>query len=126
MLNIEEAITLINSLESEAGLYKKSRDEITANLRKVEAKSDELRQRIIDELKADGVVKDSLANYEIALRSTPATIEIPDVNCVPDEFIRIKREPDKIRIKDAAMKGLKANWFSVVDGKETLIIKGKI
>jgi hypothetical protein len=124
-LNIEEAIDKICSLENEANLLKRNRDDIIAMIRKAEQASSELREKVISEMKTDGVVKDGLTKYDISLRNTPATIEVVDIDSVPEEFTRIKREPDKIKIKDAAMRGLKANWFSIIDGKETLTIKGK-
>lgn len=40
------------------------------------------------------------------------SIDVPDANAVPDDFCRIKREPDKLKIKDHLDAGNRPNWAS--------------
>ena len=46
-----------------------------------------------------------------------------DETAVPDDFMRIKKEPDKALIKDALKDGLAVNWASMEEGKEFVVVK---
>lgn len=126
MQQLEQDILLISKLEARAERCKRLLNRINDVKRKAEYDAEETRQRIANEMLLDGVKQHSFNDFDINLREPTPVIDVPDIETVPDMYVRIKKEADKTRIKAAAMKGLKANWFTVQDGKLTITIKGKL
>lgn len=88
------------------------------------SEANQLWAEVIAEMQADGLVKEVYDEFDVSLREGRESIIIADDSSVPDEYTRIKREPDKVKIGLAAKEGLQANWF-VIERKPTLTIKGK-
>lgn len=126
MQQLEQQIIKIGKLESRVDRCKRIIMRVNGLKQKDEFEAEKLRQEIANEMLLDGVKKHSFDDFDITLREPTPIIEVPDVEAVPDIYTRIKKEADKTRIKAAAMKGLKANWFTVQDGKLSITIKGKM
>lgn len=67
---------------------------------------EEMRQALIDFMEGNGLV----STERLWLSKTVSlSVDIIDVDSVPDEYIRIKREPNKAAIK--ALKLPESNWL---------------
>ncbi len=60
----------------------------------------------------------------ITVKPAPVSVLIPDNEAVPEEFCRIKKEPDKTRIKEF-LKHNKCNWATLSDRDNTIQLKTK-
>jgi len=66
--------------------------------------------------------------YQIGWSVPKQSVKVIDDDAVPDEFCRLKREPDKKKIKEAMDYGTKLNWARLEFGESHLqwkIIKEK-
>lgn len=111
-LLIDMLIGTRNSLEC-AKANVKAAQEVQQSFEKQLA---DVEQAITDYCTANGVVQFSTENHSITLGSS-SSIDIPSVDAVPEEYTRIKREPDKVKIKNTRPEG--ANWYTI---KETNFI----
>jgi hypothetical protein len=92
---------------------------------KCSSEANQLRAEIIAEMQGDGLIKEVFDDIQISLREPKEAVDVLDIDSVPEEFIRIKKEPDKVAILKAAKSGLAANWFTI-KREPTLQIKGII
>lgn len=84
-------------------------------------------ERNIDDAKA-GIIKlmddnGVRSTQQCYFKATPKSVVILDEKLLKDEFIRIKREPDKIAIKKAIDDGKTVDGAQLSNGGETLVIK---
>lgn len=64
-----------------------------------------LKQAALDYMQGNGLVDSELFRIQ---KSTSVIVD--DVDALPDEYVRIKREPDKLKIKANLPD---ANWYSI-------------
>lgn len=62
-------------------------------------------------------------DYKIAWSTPRQSVKIVDDAAVPDEFCRVKREPDKKKIKEELESGAKHNWAALEYGEKHLTWK---
>lgn len=114
--------------EAEAAAVKAMRQELTAELAAREARhtqrAEALRRAVVwamGELELPRI----LAPDFTASVSTPehGPIHIPDEAAVPDQFCRIKKEPDKAAIKSLLDRGERVNWASFAPARPKLTIR---
>lgn len=118
-------IKQINALESEAATIAENirigtqalRDKQTA----LTKQANELRAQVIKEMQESGVVKDRTEDFVLTLRKGSESVDVESEDSVPDEFIRLKREVDKAKIKAVRPAG---NFYVIRRGEDTLTIKG--
>jgi len=70
-----------------------------------------------------GVKKIDVVEATIFVGNKPRSVIITDDNLIPDEFIRIKREPDKKAIKAALEDSKTVNGATLSNGGTTIIIR---
>lgn len=71
-----------------------------------------------------GIRKLERAEYTASLRAVPAGVEIVDLDAIPDDLVRLKREADKTAIKKALGDGPVAG-ARLTNGGETVSIRRK-
>lgn len=71
-----------------------------------------------------GIRKLERAEYTASLRAVPPGVEITDMDALPDNFVRIKREADKAALKTALKNGPVAG-ARLANGGETVSIRRK-
>jgi hypothetical protein len=92
---------------------KKEVEAASAVLRTMEKQLEDVEQAIIDYCEANGVLQFNAEHYSITVQSRES-VDVPDVDAVPEEYTRIKREPNKILIKEARPQG---NWYAIKETK---------
>lgn len=69
---------------------------------------EEMRQALIDFMEGNGLVKtDRLSLAKVTTRS----VDVEDIDSVPDEFVRIKKELNKAKIKADGVSPEGNNWL---------------
>jgi hypothetical protein len=90
------------------------------------AKQADAQDELIAELlKLAGLEKLKLPEATAYFANGAIRTVIPDDTAVPDAFCRIKREPDKTKIKAALEAGERLNWASLEQSEKHLVIRTK-
>lgn len=109
-----------------------------AHITAIKARADDLRDRkarlerrqkarrgvVQAALDTAGIRKLERAEYTASLRAVAPSVEIVDPDAIPDELVRIKREPDKTAIKKALGDGPVAG-ARLTNGGETISVRRK-
>jgi hypothetical protein len=64
-----------------------------------------------------------LPTAKISLGKSPAKVIITDESAIPDEFVRVKREPNKTAIKEALVGGKDVPGATLSNGGTSLTIR---
>jgi hypothetical protein len=122
---MNEKIKQISLLESEAAeiaeTIKRGTEAMNAKRTACITKANELRAQVIAEMKNNGVVAETLEDFKISIKRGAESVDCPDINAVPSEYIRIIHEIDKVKIKAVRPSG---NFYVIKRGDDTLTIKG--
>lgn len=81
------------------------------------------RALILKMMTAAGVDKHKTTEGNISVVNSPEKVIITDENAIPDELMRIKKEPDKTAIKKALQLGKQVSGASLSNGGITLMIR---
>ena len=90
-----------------------------------EQRSKAARDLMLKVMQAANVRKRELPAATLSIRNGSTRLVINDDESVPDDMCRIKREPDKAKIKDALMAGSTFNWAALVRGDDGLTVRVK-
>jgi len=116
------------------------RANIVAEAQALEARISELQERLARRRRAaDWLRREMLslmrtyalrsvrdAEYTISVTTRPPTIDVEDMLALPDEFVRVKREPDKIALnRHFKETGELPAGCRLVEGVETITIRSK-
>ena len=82
--------------------------------------------KIIELMKENGVVSDKTDFATFTIKSSPPSVVVPDVDKLPDEFVKVKREPDKNKIKQFLADNGSCDWAEWGEYKEILMIKDNV
>lgn len=77
----------------------------------LEKRLEDTKQAMIDYMVGNGVEKTTINHLSVSISKSYA-VDVPDVEAVPEEFLRVKvvKEPNKLLIKEARPD---ANWWSI-------------
>jgi hypothetical protein len=92
---------------------------------RLESRSDSLREILHDLLSRANLRKLVLPECTLSLSAKPQSVVIADETALPEQFIRIKKEPDKAAIKEALKRGEQIPGAAFSNGGETLTIRRK-
>jgi Arc/MetJ-type ribon-helix-helix transcriptional regulator len=125
----EEAIESIVTALSEnelllAGIESRVR-EMRERHDRFESRSEKLREALRDLLCRANMRKLVLPECTLSLSAKPQSVVIADESALPEQFIRIKKEPDKAAIKEALKRGEQITGAALSNGGETLTIRRK-
>ncbi len=77
-------------------------------------------------MKENGVVSDKTDFATFTIKSSPPSVIVRDVDKVPDDFVKVKRDPDKNKIKQFLTDNGSCDWAEWDDYKEILMIKENV
>jgi hypothetical protein len=97
-------------------------DEIHERKSRMERREHALRQLIHKVMDTAGLRKRELAEATVSIRNGQAKVVIIEEGLIPDEFMRIKKEPDKTRIKAAIQAHEQVPGCSLSNAEETIAI----
>lgn len=114
MTNQEEEAFILNeylSARHELELVETQIRNLRTRKNHLEALKEETKQAMIDYMVGNGVEQTTINHLKVSVSKT-YSVDVPDVEAVPEEFLRIKvmKEPNKLLIKEARPD---ANWWSM-------------
>jgi hypothetical protein len=123
---MNELIKQINALELEAAeiaeTIRRGTEAMRAKQTALTKQANELRAQVIADMQVNGCVKEELADFVISLKRGSESVDVPDDAAVPQDYLRVKTEVDKAKIKAVRPE---ANWYTIKRGEDTLQTKGK-
>lgn len=122
---IERALAERQEAETMAGAIKARAIDLAARQSRFERKSEAMRKLIKSVMQAADLPKVQLTEATLSIQAPRISVEITDVNELPQGYVRIKREPDKTAIKTALMGGDEIPGATLAYGDETLSIRVK-
>lgn len=78
-----------------------------------------MRKQLKEVLLAEGVIKTETERFNVTVKNVPPSVLIPDNEAVPEGFYRIKKDPDKTKIKEF-LKASKCNWAQLSEPTTTI------
>jgi hypothetical protein len=87
-------------------------------------KQESIKAAMLGAMTLAGMTKLPLTEATLSRGASRQSVVIVDESALPDEFVRIKREPDKVAIANALKSGDVAG-ATLSNGGETLTIRGK-
>jgi hypothetical protein len=91
----------------------------------ITTRQDQLKEYLRCNMIKSGISKIDCPYFKISLRKPVKSAQVDDVDLLPDEYVTVKTviSPDKNAIAEALKNGAEVNGASLVDGKQSLIIK---
>jgi hypothetical protein len=88
-------------------------------------RQEQLKEYLRHNMVESGITKIDCPLFKISLRKAVKVVQVDDVNLLPDEYVTVKTviSPDKLAIAKALKDGAEVSGASLVDGKQSLIIK---
>lgn len=115
--------------EQEAKIAKQARDTADMTYKGLAAKADEAKAALLACMKENGLLQSQLdygmSTIVLSVRKGSLSVDVPDLEAVPQDFIRVKREPDKKKIADMLKDGALVNWATLQQGEDILMIDSK-
>ena len=96
---------------------------MTDRRRRYDAKVAALRSLILDVLDAADLPKVVLPDATLSVTRGRLTPHVADADALPDEFVRVKREPDKRAIAEAVKAGTTPPGVVIANGSPSLTIR---
>lgn len=91
----------------------------------ITTRQEQLKEYLRHNMIESGISKIDCPYFKISLRKAAKSVQVDDADLLPDEYVTIKTviSPDKNAIAKALKNGVEVNGASLVDGKQSLIIK---
>lgn len=103
---------------------KARQDELRDRKARLERRQKVRRSVVHAALDTAGIRKLERPEYTVSLKAVPAGVDVVDPDALPDDLVRIKREPDKSAIKKALDAGPVAG-ARLTNGGETISVRRK-
>lgn len=102
-------------------LNKQAKRELTMKGNRLEKELEDIEQAWIDYMRGNGLKETEIGHLKLSIGES-YSVDVDDVDAVPDEFVREKivREPNKILIRELKPQG---NWY-VIKQSYKLTVKG--
>ncbi len=100
-------------------------DDLTQRKRRFERRDEAIRQLMLQMLQAANLRKLELPEATLSIRAGSPKVIVTDEPAIPDEFVRIKREPDKTKIKGALQDGTQVPGATLSNAEEYLTVRTK-
>lgn len=111
--------------ETMAAALKLRIDMLAERRKRFEDSDDAMRRRMFKLLQAAQLRKVELLTATLSIRAGVPKVIVTDEDALPETFVRIKREPDKTRIKVALQDGIEVPGATLSNAEESLAILTK-
>ena len=98
---------------------------LQAMKRTITTRQDQLKEYLRYNMIESGITKIDCPYFKISLRKSAKSVQVDNVDLLPDQYVTVKivTSPDKNAIAKALKSGAEVDGASLVDGKQSLIIK---
>lgn len=109
------------TLEGEADILAKEIKRLQGKKQALENRADRLNKMMMNAILSSGQSKVKTSLYSFSIK-TSESVEVRDLDEVPREFLRIKKEADKVAIKKALKNGVKIEGVFLIE-KQSLGVR---
>lgn len=108
------------TLDGEADILDKEIKRLNAKKQALNNKKDRLKKIMLSTIENTGQSKFKTSLYSFNIKNSEA-LEVDSIDNIPREFLRIKKEADKVEIKKALKNGLIIDGCRIVENKSLMI-----
>jgi len=119
----EQVAAFIRELSLDSEGYKAEIERLSDRKKAIDNKIDSMKDCLRVNMQAADMTKIKGKLFTITLGAPTKTVYVADSTLLPDEFVYIKREPNKTYIKAKLESGAKIEGSALVQGKARLTIK---
>lgn len=111
------------NIQSDVDAMKQAEKRIAERRKSLESKANRLRDYLRDNMEFSGITKIECPEFKVTLRKQSDVVVVEDVNSLPADYVKIKKEADKVAIKKALKDGVDISGVKLEKGKPGLLIK---
>ena len=111
------------NIQSDVDAMKQAEKRIADRRKVLEAKANKLRDYLRDNMEFSGITKIECPEFRITLKKPLDVVVVEDIEALPEEYVKVKKEADKTAIKKALKDGAEINGAKLGKGKPGLLIK---
>ncbi len=115
---VENITYVIKNNEAEIEALKKEEKRLADKRRALENKNEYLKDYTFENMKVLGKDKVKAGTFDLRIQKNPKSVNIINADLISDDYLRIKKELDKTKIKEALEDGLE------VEGAELIQTEG--
>lgn len=115
---VENITYVIQDYKTQAKILKDEEKRLAEKRRELENKTVYLTDYIYENMKALNMQKAKAGTFDLKIQKNPKSVKILDEAKIADNYIRVKKELDKAKIKEALNNGL------IVEGAELIQTEG--
>ena len=115
---------LVHLKQQEAQL-KQQKLEVETALKLIQNDKKRLEKVMLEEMKRDGVQSHEMGNTVYRWQKGRESVKVASVDALPEDFIKIKKEANKEKLKAFLKDGNQCNYATLEVGDDYLVAKGK-
>lgn len=116
-----QVAAFMRKLEATAAAIKVEEDKMSKRRQALEKKVSTFRDYIKMNMESTGITKIPSPWFVLSVQKSQASVEIDDEGALPDEFVVIKKQPNKLAIKEILKAGLEVPGARLVNGTHLVL-----
>lgn len=125
MLLYERTHKELTKLKTQENQLKDKKVEVETSLKLVQNDKKRLEKVMLEEMKRDGVQSHDMGNTTYRWQEGKESVKVASIDALPDDFIKIKKEANKEKLKAFLKDGNQCNYATLERGADYLVAKGK-
>ncbi len=121
-MNAKELIQEYGEIEAELSELSKEKAFLEIKMKSLNVRAKEIEDAIKKEMIAAGMKRARIEGWKINISKSVSTV-IEEIDMIPDEFFKIKKEPDVMKIKLSIQMGLEIKGVVLRENKNISIKK---
>ena len=113
-------IKMQRNAEADAERFKAEKDAFAKKQKEAESRAERFKERIKEAMMLTNQQKVDTGLFKISLRKTES-VTVSDQSCLPDEFLKVKVEPNKAEIKKAIKSGQVVLGAELTEGRSVIV-----
>lgn len=125
MLLYERTHKELVQLKQQESQIKQSIIEAQTALKLVQRDKERLEKVMLEEMKRDGVQSHDMGSVVYRWQKGKESVKFACIEALPEDFVKIKKEPNKEKLKAFLKDGNQCNYATLEIGADYLVTKGK-
>ena len=122
-IKAENLMGVISNMSSDADQIDLEVKRLQARKKTITNRQTWLREYLRSNMEMTGIDKITCPLFTITLRKAMQVVEVSDLDKVPEEYVKVVRSADKVKIKNDLKSGITIPGCVLVDGQRGLMIK---
>jgi len=115
--------SFIKNLDAEATAIREAEKEMANRRQRIEKNAENIRKYLLENMEKCEISEIKCPYFKLKIKKCPPSIKIIDESKLRNMYLRIKKEPDKTKIKEALQAGKKVIGAILVKDNRRLEIK---